>query len=75
MSSDVSNTSTTIVSLNSSKNSIQSPIAPVFPVVFQTATLVQGANDDMKLHPSVRVTVEVTGPAPSVGFFMPKLFQ
>ncbi|VUZ51493.1 unnamed protein product [Hymenolepis diminuta] len=50
MSSNVSNTSITTVSLNSSNISIQSPTLLVSPKLFPTVTLVQTANSDVKLH-------------------------
>lgn len=59
MSPDISNTSTTTVSLNS-KNVTQYPVVLVFPKVLPTAALVQVASDNMKLQSSVRDCVKVT---------------
>ncbi|VDL59987.1 unnamed protein product [Hymenolepis diminuta] len=53
MSSEESDTSTTTVSLNSYKNSTQSPVAPVSSKMLPTVTLVQAVDDDMKLLLSV----------------------
>lgn len=56
MSPDVSNTSTTIVSLNFSKNSTQFPVILGPTKVIPGATLIQATNDGMKFtHQSERV--------------------
>ncbi|VUZ52405.1 unnamed protein product [Hymenolepis diminuta] len=54
MSPEISDTSETTVSPNSSKNSTQSPITSVSPNVLPVATPIEAANDDMKLHSSAR---------------------
>ncbi|KAM3177916.1 hypothetical protein ACTXT7_003601 [Hymenolepis weldensis] len=44
---DISNASTTSISLNSSGNSFQSPVVLVFSQVLPTETLVQAVNDEI----------------------------
>ncbi|KAM3172935.1 hypothetical protein ACTXT7_013523 [Hymenolepis weldensis] len=53
MSSDVSNTRTAAVSLNS-RNSTQSLVAAVSSKALPTSDVVQAVNDDMNFHPPVR---------------------
>ncbi|KAM3174387.1 hypothetical protein ACTXT7_010644 [Hymenolepis weldensis] len=53
MSSEDSTTSNTTISLNSYKNSTQSPVVPVSPKVLPSVNLVQAADDYMKLLLSV----------------------
>ncbi|KAM3174727.1 hypothetical protein ACTXT7_009960 [Hymenolepis weldensis] len=74
MSPDVSDTSKTTFSPNSSTNSTQSPIAPVSPNVLSAATPVEVANDDMKLHPSVRDFCKSDGTPKSSIIKSPKCF-
>ncbi|VUZ50725.1 unnamed protein product [Hymenolepis diminuta] len=57
MSPNFSSTSTTAISLNSPENSTQSPVVPVSPKVF-LFQLVQVANENMRLYPSVRDIVK-----------------
>ncbi|KAM3183376.1 hypothetical protein ACTXT7_010482 [Hymenolepis weldensis] len=74
MSLDASNTSTTTVSLNYSKNSIQSPVVPVSPKVLSTSILVQAAIFNMKLLPLVRDSVKVTHLTHFMVMSAPKVF-
>ncbi|VUZ47099.1 unnamed protein product [Hymenolepis diminuta] len=73
MSPDVSNISTTTVSLYSSKHSVQSPVELVSPMVLTATSSVQVANDNMKLHPSLRDSVKVANLMHSVESSMPKV--
>ncbi|VUZ44550.1 unnamed protein product [Hymenolepis diminuta] len=62
---DVPNASPATVSHPSTNRSTQSPVIPVSPKVhgrrgLPTATLVQAANDDMRLHQSVRECVKMS---------------
>ncbi|VUZ43717.1 unnamed protein product [Hymenolepis diminuta] len=47
---DISNTSKTNVSVNSSTNSIQCPVGPVSPKVFPTVNPVEAAKNNMISH-------------------------
>ncbi|KAM3180890.1 hypothetical protein ACTXT7_015428 [Hymenolepis weldensis] len=58
ISPDVSNTFNATASLNSSKNSTQSPIVP--PKVLRAAPSVKATNNDMNFHPSLRDCVKIT---------------
>ncbi|KAM3174458.1 hypothetical protein ACTXT7_010509 [Hymenolepis weldensis] len=73
MSPDVLKTPATTISLNSSENPTQSSVVPVSPKVLPTAALVQAANDNMKLHLSVRGGVKVMNLTHSMEFSKPKV--
>ncbi|VUZ45212.1 unnamed protein product [Hymenolepis diminuta] len=60
MSPDVSRTFNATVSLNSSKNSTQSPIVPVSPKVLRAVPSVKATTNDRNFHPSVRDNVKIT---------------
>ncbi|KAM3183115.1 hypothetical protein ACTXT7_011003 [Hymenolepis weldensis] len=48
-------------------------VVPVSSMVLPIATLVQASNGNLKLHPSVRDFVKVTGLMHSMGSCMPKI--
>lgn len=50
-----------------------SPIVPFYPMVLSIATLIQAANNDMKLHKSVRTSLKLTNLTHSIESSIPKV--